>query len=95
MLAMSAKRRPDGAAALASKLAELGWTQTRLEQELNLPRGIVSRWLNRTRKPGVTNALLLESAIGIPAALWALPPSPAQKRRSRAKAVKEVKNGNG
>ena len=92
MQAMSAKRR-DGAAALASKLAELGWTQTRLEQELNLPRGIVSRWLDRTRKPGVTNALLLESSIGIPASLWIVPPTPAQKRRSRAKSVKEAKNG--
>jgi len=42
----------------------------RLELEMDVARGIVSRWLNGERTPGLAEAKYLEKRFNIPAEEW-------------------------
>ncbi len=71
-------RKPNKAARLLrSKMSAKGWSQGDVEERLGLKfAGVVSRWLNETRKPGRTMALKIQETLLIPADMWDQEPDP-------------------
>jgi hypothetical protein len=69
---------PRPGSVLQRRLRELEWSQYRLRQELNargeaVPTGLICRWVDGSRVPDLTRALLLEELVGIDPRIWARP----------------------
>ncbi len=59
-----------GAERLRRALKKLGWSQNELERRLDTPVGLVNRWLNGHRRPGLRFALQLEKLTGVAPGSW-------------------------
>lgn len=68
-----------GSKLLRKYLDDTGQSQIDLARATKLDQGMISRWVNGERGPGLVNALLLErlTSGAVPASSWA-------KRRKRA-----------
>lgn len=55
---------------LAAALKGAGVKKFRLEVEMDVARGLVSRWLNGERTPGLAEAAYIEKRFAIPASAW-------------------------
>lgn len=58
---------------LAAALERTGVKKFRLEQEMDVGGGLVSRWLKGERTPGLAEAKYLERRFGIPVEEWLTP----------------------
>lgn len=63
---------------LQRKLREINWTQYRLRAELiargeKVPTGLICRWVDGSRVPDLTRALLLQDLLELDVRLWARP----------------------
>ena len=56
-------------------------TQRKVERDLDVASGLVTRWLKGTRKPDIDAAVALERMFGIPPAAWTVE-DPAAERVS-------------
>lgn len=60
-----------GVLLLSEVMASAGLNNADAEKRLGIAKsGLVSRWLERERRPGLKLAMRIESELGIPASAW-------------------------
>lgn len=67
---MSGHLHSKGSQLLKAALATRGMRLFRLEQEMQIARGLVTRWINGERRPRLEQALILEQRFQIPPSSW-------------------------
>lgn len=72
----------EAAVQLPQKLRDKGWSQYRLEKELEAPHGIVCHWIRGRRVPDTFRAARMQDLLDLDAYLWGVPARP--KRRAAA-----------
>lgn len=82
---------------LAEYLGDHGLSQTEFAQRVGIPEPMICQWVNGTRRPGRTNANVLERATGgvVPADYWdeVTVVAPRRRRARRPRRVKRTERG--
>lgn len=63
-------RRKTGGELLRKALEEAGVSQVKLEGELDVASGLVTRWINGQRVPSLEQAIVMRDKYGVPVDAW-------------------------